>query len=148
MHSFSLFLDYHLPEVSISGLGLSTKVKSKQTVKMSVVTEHKGQKVKRVGSIHSLFLYFSFFSSISHFQGWPNLLHRDFGKPFCHAESPSILPSRKTGCAYHSAVYVLQTKTYMTPRNLSICSLIQALRKLLQAHSFQFQISENSLPTI
>lgn len=67
MHSFSLFLDYHLPEVSISGLGLSAKVKSKQTVKMSVVTEHKGQKVKRVGSIHSLFPYFSFFSSISHF---------------------------------------------------------------------------------
>lgn len=67
MHSSSLILNYHLPEVSISGLGFSTKVRSKQTVKLPAVTEHKGQKVKCVGSINSHFPYFSFFSSISHF---------------------------------------------------------------------------------
>lgn len=60
MHSFSLFLNYHLPEVGISGLWFSAKVESKQTIKVSVITEDKGQKVKSVGSIHSHFPFFSF----------------------------------------------------------------------------------------
>lgn len=148
MCSFSLFLDYHLPEVSISGLGFSAKVKSKQTIKIPVVTEHKGQKVKCVGSIHSHFPYFSFFSSMSHFFKDSLIFYTDFNKPFCCAESPSVLPSRKIGCAYRSAVSVLRTKTYMTPKNLNICSLIQALGKIPQAHSSRFQIFENSLPAI
>lgn len=51
---------------------------------------------------------------------------------------------KRQGVHYHSAVFVLQTFTYMAPKNLKICSSIQ----VLQAQSSKFQIFENSLPTI
>lgn len=62
MHSFSLFLHCHLPEVGISGLWFSAKVESKQSIKVSVITERKGQNVWEVSA-----LIFHFSHSVSYF---------------------------------------------------------------------------------
>lgn len=117
MHSFSLFLHCHLPEVGISGLWFSAKVESKQSIKVSVITERKGQNVWEVSALifhfsHSVsyFLFFFSFLYFSSFQGFSNLAHRDLDKPFHHDKSLSVLPSRKIGCAHRSTLCVLQTK--------------------------------------
>lgn len=116
MHSFSLFLNYHLPEVDVSGLCFSAKVESKQTTKVSVIAEHKGQKVKSVGSIHSHFLFFLFillnnFSHVSkdcltfHTEAWinpfvmPNLLQ------YYQVERQGVFVSFNFVCCTNKEVY-------------------------------------------